>query len=673
MMRAKLNYEKLEKRIKELEQAQIECKLVEKKLKEIKNLYSRASELAKFGHWERDFTTNKAVWSKEVFHIFGVDPVDFEPSWENFLSVVNPLDRDSLRENVNNVLNHGSTMDFFYRIVHADGNERIIHSIGDIYVEEDSGTRKIVGTVHDVTEQKMIEKKLRESEKKYRNIFENAVEGIFISTPGGSFLEVNPSFATILGYDSPEDLVASITDITTEYYVDKEDRYRYRQKLQQEGSVDKMEYRVRRKDGSVIWISNSTRAYFDDEGAVVFYEGIINDITNRILDEKKKEQIQAQIVQSRKMEAIGILAGGIAHDFNNILSSIIGFTDLALEGAEKGSELEDDLLEISKAGKRAKDLVHQILMFARHSEEEYRPVRVDTIAKEVLKFIRSSIPTTIQIQSNIKSDSLIMGSATHIHQIFMNLLTNAAHAMDADGGILYVAVEDVHVANDNRDHVGGLKPGDYLQLLISDTGHGIPASIIDSIFEPYFTTKECGEGTGLGLAVVHGIVKSYHGNISVNSIEGRGSTFRIYLPVTRKRNQSVSYEPEALPGGSERILFVDDEIPIAKMGGKILKHLGYSVTTRTSSVEALELFRSKPYEFDLVISDMTMPNMTGDKFVSHIIDIRLDIPVILCTGYSKKITKDTISKLGIKALVYKPFVKVDMAWTVRKVLDGMQN
>jgi CheY-like chemotaxis protein len=295
---------------------------------------------------------------------------------------------------------------------------------------------------------------------------------------------------------------------------------------------------------------------------------------------------------------------------------------------------------------------------------------VDIIAKEGLKLIRSTIPTTIEIRECIESQSLVFGNPSQIHQLFMNLCTNAAQAMEDAGGVLEVGLTDVELGASSSLPLSELKPGSYLKTSVSDTGPGIPPSIIGSIFDPYFTTKGPGEGTGMGLATVHGIVEAYGGKITVDSEGGKRTVFSVYLPITKKREDHQSYVAEELPSGSERVLFVDDELPIAKMGSQLLARLGYRVTVRTSSVEALELFQAKSTDFDLVITDMTMPNMNGDKLALELMKIRPDIPVILCTGYSKIVSDGSAAKIGIKAFAYKPIVKADLAKTVRKVLDA---
>jgi PAS domain S-box-containing protein len=405
----------------------------------------------------------------------------------------------------------------------------------------------------------------------------------------------------------------------------------------------------------------------DTSGAPLKVIGVIQDITDQKKSIQEKEKLERKLIQAQKMESIGTLAGGIAHDFNNILSSIIGFTELSLDEVKKDSNLEDNLQEVYSAGKRAKELVNHILAFARQSDKKRSPIQPGMLAKEALQFIRSTIPTSIEIRENIQSESLIMANATQVHQVLMNLCTNAAQTMEESGGVLSVSLKDVDI--DKEKLSIGMKSGDYIEIKVSDTGSGIAPEIIESIFEPYFTTKGPGEGTGMGLAMVQGVVETYGGKITVNSQVGKGSTFTIYLPITKERSDHDAYVSEQLPLGTEHILFIDDEVPIANMGCQILERLGYSVTTRSSSVEALEIFKAKPNDFDLVVTDMTMPNLTGDKLAIELMKIRPDIPIILCTGYSKKISNETASEIGIKAFAYKPMVKAELAKTIRKILD----
>ena len=511
------------------------------------------------------------------------------------------------------------------------------------------------------------EEMLHESERKYRDLIENLPMGFAIIS-GDRYVYVNSALTTLTGHSKEELAKLSGSELLSFIHPEHRNDIRKRLDARLNGRPESNPYQFRllNRDGSVAWVDGYSKVLeFGNRPSV---QVIINDITERKKAEDALKEKERQLFQSKKLESIGNLAGGIAHDFNNILSSIIGFTELALDDVEEDSMIEDNLQEVYTAGKRAKGLVAQILAFARQSEEELKPIQVDIIIKEVLQFIRSSIPATIEIRKNIDSNSCIMGNRTQVYQIMMNLCTNAAYAMEDEGGTLNVTLKDIVVDESYSKNIN-LKPGNYIQLTVSDTGVGIPSDIIDSIFEPYFTTKDSGEGTGIGLAMVQGIIKSYGGKIIVNSSLGKGTNFTTYLPVTRKRKIQRQYIPEQLPKGTEKILFVDDEAPIAKMGSQGLESLGYKVTIRTSSVEALELFKSKPYEFDLVITDMTMLNITGEKLAIALMKIRPEIPIILCTGYSKKISNETASEIGIKAFAYKPIAKADLARTVRKVLD----
>jgi PAS domain S-box-containing protein len=385
--------------------------------------------------------------------------------------------------------------------------------------------------------------------------------------------------------------------------------------------------------------------------------------------EAERVKLEEQHRQARKMEAIGQLAGGIAHDFNNILSAIIGFTEVSIRNVPPGSKLEDNLQRVLNAGLRARDLVKQILVFSRQTDRIIKPVQVKPIVKEALKLIRASFPATIEIHQDIGSDSIILGDPTQVHQILMNLCTNAAHAMQDKEGKMVVSLTNVELGADVTAPHPGMAPGPFIKLTVSDSGRGIAPEIRDRIFDPFFTTKEQGEGTGLGLSVVYSIVTDCGGMVSVESAPGKGSTFNVFFPVIENQQGAEIVARAPLPTGNERILFVDDEEQQVEMGKQVLELLGYRVTTKTSSMEALNVFRAKPDEFDLVVTDLTMPKMTGDVLAKEIMAIRSDVPVILCTGYSEKITPAKAKTLGIKEMIMKPAVVEEIARTVRMVLD----
>ena len=406
-----------------------------------------------------------------------------------------------------------------------------------------------------------------------------------------------------------------------------------------------------------------------------FYSLLRNQ--NETLEKKVEERTKTlakyerQLQQVLKIQAIGTLAGGIAHDFNNILFPIVGYTELTMDEVPEDSVAYNNLQEILKAANRAKDLVQQILTFSRQSDQERKPIKVQHIITEALRLLRASIPASIEIVHAIQDDcGPVMGDATQIHQVIMNLCTNAYQAMQDKGGKLEVILNEIDIGYEVMIDKIGMQPGKHLRLLVKDEGCGMEASVLDRIFEPYYTTKEQGKGTGLGLSVIHGIVKNHGGDITVKSTPGKGTIFQVYLPLIEDLDQATELEPtDGITKGEERILLVDDEEQIVAMERQMLENLGYRVTARTDSQEALKVFAKHPRDFDLVITDMTMPYMTGDQLAQKMLDIEPNIPVILCTGFNEVITEEKALAMGIQKFVMKPVVKNDLATTIRSVLD----
>ena len=667
-MSQKPTYEELEQRIKELKKEAVKRKKIEKALKESEERYRSLVDNIDFGVTMIDSDHNIVITNISQARMFNKPVHEFigKKCFREY----------EKRENVCphcpgvQAMSTGHTAHTETEGIRDDGS-RFSASINAFPILNEEGQPTgFIEIVEDITERKKAEKALLESEERYRRIFENSVVGIFQSTPEGRYISVNHALAKMLGYSSPADLISSISDISKQYYVDPEDRHQYQQVLQKDGIVENIEFRAQRKNGSQIWVSNSTRAYFDQYGKVDSYEGIVVDITERKRVEDERLVLEAQLHQAHKMEAIGTLAGGIAHDFNNILGIILGNAELAIDDIPTWNPSRMNLEEIKTASLRAKDVVRQLLSFARKTKLEKKPINIIPIVKESFNLLRSSIPTSIEIRLNTpKNIDTILADPTQINQVLINLCTNAEHAMP-DGGIIVVTLENIELDKDAAAQRPVLQPGRYISLTVSDTGHGISQEEIDRIFDPYYTTKEIGRGTGMGLAVVHGIVKEHKGLIAVESELGKGTMFSILFPVVEKE-AVVEIEPdETFPTGNENILFIDDEEAIVKLGRQRLERLGYKVEATISPFEAIELFRSKPDQYNLVITDLTMPKMTGDKLVKEFLNIRPDIPIILCTGFSEKIDEYKAREIGAADYIEKPLDKRDFAFKVRRVLDG---
>ena len=518
----------------------------------------------------------------------------------------------------------------------------------------------IIGVTRDISERKQVEEALRRSEEKYRTVLEANPDPVVVYDMKGKVIYFNPAFTRVFGWTLAERLGKKMDVFVPEEAL-RETKMMIEKVLTGERFFNIETHRYN-KNGETIPVSISGAIYKDKNGNPI--GSVIN-----LRDISLQKKLEAQLQQAQKMEAIGTMAGGIAHDFNNILSSVIGYTELTLDSEKKGTFQYKNLQEVLSAGNRARDLVKQILTFSRQVDHEQKPIQLKPQIKEALKMIRASIPSTIEIDQNLQSDELIMADPTQIHQILMNLCTNAAHAMENNGGRLTVSLMDADLDSEFISRHPNLKPGSYINLIISDTGHGISPDVMEKIFDPFFTTKEKGKGTGLGLSVVHGIVRSCGGEIFAYSEPGKGSTFKICLPVIKGRFKLEESAEKPIPTGVERILFIDDEPVIMEMGKQILESLGYDVVARNSSIEALELFKEKKDNFDLVITDMTMPHITGEKLAEKLMQIRPDIPVILCTGFSSMIDERKALGIGIRAFITKPVLKREIAEAIREVLD----
>lgn len=606
------------------------------------------------------FQDNRAVLvNKAISTLSGYSQEEIlaAPSEEIF-DVIHPEDRDLVLKRMESRLAGEPTPErYSYRIVRKDGKECWVEI--NASVVEYGGRQAVQVSYFDITEARRAEQELKESEERYRQLIENANDAIFVVRDATMKFH-NPKTEEMIGYSGEElhripfiDLVHSDDrDMVVENHM---------KRLQGEAFHSTYSFRVIHKAGHVIWGElNAVLITWDGEPAVLCF---IRDIS-------EQKRLEEQVRQKQRLESIGTLAGGIAHDFNNMLAAITGFTELALLESGQDRRQQDRLEEVLKAGKRARDLVNQILTFSRQSDGERKPIRLRTILEDCLNMIRASVPAAMEIRREFETPSdRVLADTTQLHQVMINLFSNAAHAMRGQGGILEVSLTEEHLDAEAAGRHADLKPGTYLNLTVKDTGHGMEKAVTDRVFDPFFTTKGPGEGSGMGLAVVHGIVKRHQGAISVQSKPGSGTVFTVLLPQFDKVTGSDDESVPSIVSADARVLFVDDEPALAKLYQEMLDRMGYRVVACTSGLEALEAFRTNPERFDLVVTDLNMPNMTGLDLAKELLKIRPNTPVILCTGFSETVGGEKARRLGIRETLRKPILADDLAQAIGRVLD----
>jgi PAS domain S-box-containing protein len=659
-----------ERLIRKLEQKMVEAERevqarreAEEALRISNNRLQVALGSSNIGLWDWNLETQEVWFSPEWKGQIGYQDHEIPNHYEEWESRLHPDDRPRILAEVDATL-QGRRPDYHveFRFRHKDGSYRWITARGETSSLTDGKHQRFTGCHVDITAYKEAVQALDAERQKFQVLVDELPVGVALVDKDGRFRYLNPKFTEIFGYDV--DSIPTWQDwleqACPELSSRQEMRYRFEQAREttNPGMIRARAVKTRCKDGTDKQVQVRTVSLAAGD-QVVTYE-----------DVSEQMRLEDRLRQAQKMEAVATLAGGIAHDFNNILSAMIGFSELTIHGLPAGSAATDNIAHVLKAGRRARDLVGHILAFSRQTEQEPVPLALHHVVKEVLSLLRSTLPATIEIRQDVAPAGIVLGDPTQMHQVIMNLCTNAYHAMREKGGVLEVSLRNVTVSREMENAQPELSAGDYVRLTVSDTGCGMPPEVMSRIFEPYFTTKAEGEGTGLGLAVIHGIVKSHHGTINVYSEPGKGTVFHVYLPqLERAPDEHRVLHKAPLPMGNERILFVDDEPILANLGKQILETLGYAVVTRTSGVEALELFGDNPGSFDLVITDMTMPRMTGAELARELMRIRPDIPVILCTGFSYSMSEEQAKAMGIREYAMKPFIRQDLARIARKVLD----
>ena len=520
----------------------------------------------------------------------------------------------------------------------------------------------------DVAVRQRVEAALRESEERYRSLLENTAVGIYVDV-GGRFAYANRELVRILGASAASGILGR--EILPHIAPPVRAIVAERMTSGRGEATPLKELQLINLQGRLVDVEASALpVVFDGQLATQVQ---VRDISDRKEAERGRASLEIQLHEAQKMEAIGTLAGGIAHDFNNILGAIVGYTELAMADAADPSAVRENLVQVERASRRARDLVRQILAFSRREEHSRRYLRLDSVVREILPLLRASLPAQMVIDAELADAApSILADRTQVHQVLMNLATNALHAMLPAGGTLTLREAVVDLAH-NPTRPVELSPRRYVRLSVTDTGRGMDSAVLNRIFEPFFTTKGPGEGTGLGLAVVHGIMKSHEGAVTVRSRPGAGTTFELYFPA-REGEEAV----EALPvdasrlmlGRGERVLLVDDEATLTQLGARVLERLGYQVLAETDPMAALAALRAAPDRFDLLLTDLTMPTMSGLELLREVRQVRPDLPVVLATGYGGNLNQDQARALGVRELLFKPATVVSLGAAMRRALDG---
>jgi PAS domain S-box-containing protein len=663
-MYEKPSYEKLEQRVQELEQTVSEFKDIKGKLRENEEKY-RTLSLNIPGMIYRAMPD----WSVEIISnseiVCGYSNNEFITKKLTWLDLIHIDDKQQIFEEGFKLTEKQMTIVQKYRIYAKDGTTHWVSDHKTSFFREDGSLISIDGIVYDITEFKNKGDELLRNEERFRDIAESMADWIWEVDNEGRYTYCSEKIESILGYTVKEIIGKTPFDFMSPNDAEKNGEI-FGKIITEKGIIKNLENWNLSKDGRDVCLITTGVPILDKSGDLIGYRGVDSDITNSKKAEIEQKKLKERLQQSQKMESIGILAGGIAHDFNNILYPIIGFTEMSIEDLPKTHPVQENLQDILDGAKRASDLVKQILKFSRQEKQVLKPIILKPVVGEAIKLLRSTIPANIDIQGNLYDEKdYVLCDATEIHEIVMNLCTNAYHSMEENGGTIIVRLNKQNPSPDLK-----LPSGEYICLSVSDNGVGIPKDIIDKIFEPYLTTKEIGKGSGLGLSVVHGIIINYKGNISVESSPGKGSEFNVFLPITTQlktvEQQLIKDKPL---GGTENILFVDDEASIIKLATRILERFGYTITGKTSCIEALELFTENPDGFDLVVTDMAMPIMTGTEFAKKILKIQPDIPIIMCTGFSEQVDSEIAKSIGIKEYIKKPILIDELTSKIREVLD----
>jgi PAS domain S-box-containing protein len=648
----------------------------EQALSESEEKYRTILDSIEDGYFEVDIAGRLTFFNDSLCRILGYSRSELKGL--NYRAFMDAGNAARVFETFNRVFQTGvADKGFDWEIIKKDGKKRHLDTSVSLKRQKDGRAVGFQGVARDITNRNVSERALRDSEEKYRQLVNFAPAAICeIDVATGKFISFNKILPEYTGYSREELFSMKIGDLLSD---DSRSRFieRARQVRQGKDISGTIEYRIKTRYGGDICFMVNSRYFFENDQAVRVTI-VAHNITEIKAAEQERKKLEDQLRQSQKMEAIGTLAAGIAHDFNNILSAILGYAELSQLHVPKNSDAERYLNKMDMACRQAKELIRQILAFSRQNDPDKTSLAVNAVISEAMKMVSPSLPADIHIRPKLHPASgVIDADPVQIQQVLLNLFSNAGHAMKESGGVIDVQALPVDLTRAEATAVPGLKGGPYVKISIRDAGKGMSRDVMERVFDPYYTTKQTHEGTGLGLAIVRNIVVAHDGAVAVESVPGRGSVFHVYLPrsframlETVNAGDGMQNVFRSLSFGNERILFVDDEENIAIVGRELLEHLGYVVEIQTCGITALKRFAGDPAAFDLIITDMVMPDMTGDLLAKEILALRPDMPIIMCTGHSESISEAAAKAIGIKAFVPKPYRIFDFSHVIRSVLDA---
>ncbi len=642
-------------------------------LEKSNRILAEAQHIAHLGNWEWDIKTDKLHWSDEIYTIFGVEQKNIDPTYDLFLSIIHPDDRDLVEQSVNEAISKNTDYSIDHRIILKNGLEKYVHEDVKVVLDKNAGKPvKMIGTVLDISDRKKAEQALYNSELRYRTVSDFTYDWEYWVDQNEKLQYVSPSCERITGYKADEFYENQNLFEKIIFSEDKQILVKHNHDSHKELKLRLVQLRIIRKDGEICWIEHACRPVIDNNGNFLGIRASNRDITARKNAEEEKSKLETQLFHAQKMDSIGRLTGGIAHDFNNILCGILGYAEILKTKIEDNRSFESKALNIIHNGAlKATKLTKQLLSFARKEEYETFPLNVNIVMKESVLLVEKTFEENINLIYDLDKDiNLVDASESQLDQVFTNLIINAKDSMP-DGGDLTLKTENVFLDKTDTNFIPYLTSGNYAVITISDTGTGMASEVIDKIFEPFYTTKKKGKGTGLGLSTVYRIIKNHKGHISVYSEVDKGTVFKIYLPVSGANviNEESKKDSESLIKGNEKILLVDDDLSILEIMKIQLEELGYTAITVDNGTDAVKYFEDKKENIDLILLDLIIPGISGKKTFSRIKELKPDAKIIVLSGFSKNKKVSKMIEKGAADFIQKPFKLYDFSNTIRKVLD----